>query len=205
MGRPAAAPETARHAACLVTKSSTMSPGGHLVTTLAVCTAGAVATESWPLVLGLAAGGFWIDVDHAVDYVVVEGQRDLRPSAFLRYYLSGRVRRTVLVLHSWELFAALVALAWLTGAPWLLGYVGGAMMHLALDLAFNGEYTPNSLLLFYSFAYRAAHRFDASVLLGVGPPRSVAPGFWRAFFGAAEAEPSVLDSPPGHASARRRG
>ena len=199
------APETARHAACLVTKPSNMSPGGHLVTTLAVCTAGAAATESWPLVLGLAAGGFWIDVDHVVDYVVVERQRDLRPSAFLRYYLSGRVRRTVLLLHSWELFAALVTLAWLSGAPWLLGYVGGALMHLALDLAFNGEYTPNSLLLFYSFTYRAAHRFDASILLGIGPPRSVAPGFWRAFFGAADGEVSVLDSPPDHASARRRG
>jgi hypothetical protein len=182
-----------------------MSPGGHLVTTLAVCAATAAATESWPLVLGLAAGGFCIDVDHAVDYVVVERQRDLRPSTFLRYYLEGRVRRTVLALHSWELFAVLVALAWSTGIPWLLGYVGGGLMHLALDLAFNGEYTPNSIVLFYSFAYRAYHRFDAARLLGTDGPRSVAADFWRAFFGGAEPEPAMLDSPANHASARRRG
>ncbi|HET7342477.1 MAG TPA: hypothetical protein VFL90_13530 [Methylomirabilota bacterium] len=182
-----------------------MSPGGHLVTTLAVCAAAAAATESAPLVLGLAAGGFCIDVDHAVDYVVVERQRDLRPGAFLRYYLEGRVRRTVLALHSWELFTVLVALAWSTANPWLLGYVGGGLMHLALDLAFNGEYTPHSIVLFYSFAYRAYHRFDAGRLLGGDTARSVARDFWRAFFGAAEAAPSVLDSPATHASARRRG
>ena len=175
------------------------------MTTVAVCAASAAATHSWPLVLGLAAGGFWIDVDHAIDYVVVERQRDLRPGAFLRYYLEGRVRRTVLVLHSWELLAALVVLAWTTASPWLLGYVGGALMHLALDLAFNGEFTPRSILAFYSFTYRAAHRFDAQRLLGAGPPRQVASAFWAAFFGGAEPRTAVLDSPADHASARRRG
>jgi hypothetical protein len=180
-----------------------MSPGGHLVTTAAVCAASGAVTESWPLVLGLAAGGFAIDIDHAVDYVFVDRQRDLRPSAFLRYYLTGRVRRTVLALHSWELFAVLVALAWITGNPWLLGYVGGGLMHLALDLTFNGEFTPHSIVLFYSFAYRAAHRFDAARLLG-GEPRPVSEAFWRAFFAGPEPRPSVLDSAD-HASARRRG
>jgi hypothetical protein len=182
-----------------------VSPGGHLVTTLAACAAAALSTESWPLVAGLAAGGFWIDVDHAIDYVVVERRLDLRPAAFLRYYLEGRVRRTVLVLHSYELFAALIALAWTTGNPWLLGYVGGSLMHLALDLAFNGEFTPNSIVLFYSFIYRAAHRFDAAQLLGTGGRRAISTGFWRAFFGATDAPAPVLDSPDGHASARRRG
>ena len=182
-----------------------MSPGGHLVTTVAACAAAAAATESWPLVAGLAAGGFWIDVDHAIDYVVVERQRDLRPGAFLRYYLEGRVRRTVLALHSYELFAVLLALAWTSGCPWLLGYVGGGLMHLALDVAFNGEFTPRSIVAFYSFAYRAAHRFDADYLLGSVAPRQVAAGFWTAFFGGAQARLSMLDSADGHASARRRG
>jgi len=115
------------------------------------------------------------------------------------------VRRTVLVLHSYELFAALIVLAWTTGNPWLLGYLGGALMHLALDLAFNGEFTPRSIVAFYCFTYRAFHRFDAAQLLGSGPPRAVAAGFWRAFFGGAEAPAVMLDSPDRHASARRRG
>ena len=39
-------------------------------------------------------------------------------------------------------------------------------MHLALDLIFNGRLTPRSIVAFYSFAYRAAHRFEAARLLG---------------------------------------
>lgn len=182
-----------------------MSPGGHLVTTVAACAVAATTTESWPLVAGIAAGGFFIDVDHAIDYVAFERQRDLRPASFLHYYVDGRVKLTVLMLHSWELFAALTVLAWITAAPWLVGYLLGSSMHIALDLIFNGRYTPNSIALFYSFLYRAAHGFDAHRLLGTGPERPVTKGFWRAFFGAAEASPGVLDSTANHASARRRG
>jgi hypothetical protein len=181
-----------------------MSPGGHLVTTAMAC-AVAAAQQQWGLMAGLAAGGFLIDVDHAVDYVLVEGGRDLRPGTFLRHYTEGRVRRTVLALHSWELFALLVALAWSNGAPWLVGYVAGGLMHLALDLVFNGRYTPHSIVLFYSFTYRAVYRFDAARLLGESPARPAARGFWHAFFGTTEVSAPVLDSNPGHAGARRRG
>ena len=84
-----------------------MSPGGHLVTTAAACVAAAALTESPMLTAAIAAGGFFIDVDHAIDYVLLEKQRDWTPGAFLRYYLSGKVQRAVLMLHSYELFALL--------------------------------------------------------------------------------------------------
>jgi hypothetical protein len=164
-----------------------MSPGGHLVTTLAAC-AGALALardlpggDALALTAGIAAGGFLIDVDHAVDYVLVERQRDLRPGAFLRYYVEGRVRRTVLVLHSYELFALLIGLGWWLESPALIGYLLGALLHLGLDIVFNGEQTPRSIAAFYSFAYRAAHRFDAGRLLAL-EVRPVPPQFWSAFF-----------------------
>ncbi|HET9490851.1 MAG TPA: hypothetical protein VFR64_13990 [Methylomirabilota bacterium] len=158
-----------------------MSPGGHLVTTVAACAASAALSGSLPLTAGVALGGFLIDVDHAIDYVVVERQRDLRPGTFLRYYMEGRTRRTVLILHSYELFALLIALAWWTQALPLWGYLLGGLMHLGLDLRFNGEATPRSIGAFYSFTYRLAHRFDAGVLLGDREPP--APGtFWRTFF-----------------------
>ena len=163
-----------------------MSPGGHFVTTLAACGIGAAASHNWVLVAGIAAGGFLIDVDHAVDYVVFDRQRNLRPDAFLRYYLNGHMRRTVLILHSWELFALLTATAWVTGWPWLIGWLVGGLMHLVLDLIFNGRLTPHSIVLFYSFAYRAAHRFEAAHLLGTDPRPPVAFRFWRAFFGASD-------------------
>jgi hypothetical protein len=161
--------------------TGTMSPGGHLVTTAAACAASAALFDSVAITLGLAVGGFLIDVDHAFDYVVFDRQRDLRPGAFLRYYLEGRVRRTVLVLHSYEVFALLAVLMWVTDWPWLQGYLLGALMHLALDLTFNGEITPYSIAAFYSFTYRAVHGFDATALLGRRPRRAPA-AFWVAFF-----------------------
>ena len=159
-----------------------VSPGGHLVTTVAACTTAAAITGDGVLTAAIAAGGFLIDVDHAVDYVVFEGQRDLRPGAFLRYYLEGRTRRVVLALHSYELFALLAVAAWWSDAVWLWGYLIGGLMHLALDLIFNGELTPRSILPFYSFVYRLAHRFEMRAMLGdpkiAPPPRQ----FWTAFF-----------------------
>jgi hypothetical protein len=165
-----------------------VSPGGHLVTTLAGCAAAAVAAREAPagdvlaLVAGIAAGGFLIDVDHVIDYVTIERQRDLRPGAFLRYYVEGRYRKTFLLLHSYELFAVLGLVAWHVGHPALWGYLLGALMHLALDITFNGEPTaPKSMAVFYSFAYRLAHRFDAAALLGT-QTRVVTFRFWTAFF-----------------------
>ncbi len=166
-----------------------MSPGGHLVTTLAACAAAAAVTGSLPLTAGVAVGGFLIDVDHAIDYVFVDRQRDLRPSAFLRYYLEGMVQRAVLVLHSYELFAVLAVLAWWLEAPALTGYLLGGLMHLALDVAFNGKLTPYSIWAFYSFAYRARYRFQASALLGPVDVKPMGRPFWSAFFRGAEARP----------------
>ena len=168
------------HNAC--PSKETVSPGGHLVSTLAACAVTAYTTGSAAVTAAVAAGGFLIDVDHAVDYVLFDRQRDLRPRVFLEYYVAGRLRYAVLVLHSYELFALLIVLAWWTQAPLLSGYLIGALMHLALDIAFNGRITPYSIVAFYSFAYRLRHRFDALALLGIAHPRPVSTRFWRAFF-----------------------
>jgi hypothetical protein len=164
-----------------------------LLTTLAACSASLFLSRDLPLgdslalAGGIAAGGFLIDVDHAVDYVLFERQRDLRPSAFLRYYLEGRVSRAVLVLHSYELFALLGLLGWYLDALWLWGYLMGALMHLALDIVFNGELIPRSITAFYSFSYRLAHGFDARALSGVRHRFTTPEHFWSAFFAGSRA------------------
>jgi hypothetical protein len=159
-----------------------MSPGGHLVTTSIACAGVYAATGSVELTAGLAAGGFLIDVDHIFDYVVFERRRDLRPSAFLRYYLEGRVRRVVLPLHSYELLALLATLAWLGNLEWLWGYVLGMCLHLPLDIVFNGKLVPGGLVHFYSFAVRARAGFLAARF---ADPSRLAPleeNFWLSFF-----------------------
>lgn len=159
-----------------------MSPGGHLVTTAVACAASAALTGSPELTAAIAVGGFFIDVDHAVDYVLFEKQRDLRPGVFLRYYLGGQVQKAVLVLHSYELFVLLGLLAWWTDALVLWGYLMGALMHLALDILVNGEHRPRSISAFYSFSYRLAHGFRMRDLLGPLDGHVVPADFWTAFF-----------------------
>jgi hypothetical protein len=159
-----------------------MTPGGHLVTTALACGAVYAATGAAELVPGLVAGGFLIDVDHAVDYVCFEGQRDLRPGAFLRYYLAGRMRRVVLALHSYELWALTALLAWWTASPALWGWTLGVALHLPLDVIFNGKYQPGGMAAFYSLIYRWRHRFDAERLLSRERLGAVPESFTRAFF-----------------------
>ena len=175
-----------------------VSPGGHLLTTVVACATSAFLSRDLPLAdslaltAGIAAGGFLIDVDHAVDYVLFDGQRDLRPSAFLQYYLRGRVKRIVLVLHSYELMVLLGLLAWRLDALALWGYLMGALMHLALDIVFNGDLMPRSIAAFYSFGYRLAHRFDAEAIEGPLDRLRVSDRFWAAFFaGTAPAAPGT--------------
>ncbi len=152
-----------------------MSPGGHLVTTAVAAGVGLAATGSVPFAAGIVVGGFFIDVDHAVDYVIVERRRELTPAAFLRYYTEGRARRAVLALHSYELFLALAVLAWWLDSAWLAGYLAGGV---------------------YSFGFRLAHGFDAETLFG-SEPRIVPVGFWRSFFSGASPRAGGRPAPRG--------
>ena len=139
-------------------------------------------TGSVELVAGLAAGGFLIDVDPVVDYMLFERQRDLRPASFLRYYLGGRVERVVLVLHSYELLALLAALAWFSQVAWLWGWVFGMLLHLPLDIIFNGKFASGGLLHFYSFIVRARAGFRAARFTDRRVKPVPADEFWTPFF-----------------------
>ena len=159
-----------------------MSPGGHLVTTGLLCGAVHALTGSAALTAGVALGGFLIDVDHAIDYVVLESRRDLRPVAFLRHFTEQRHTRVLLALHSYELLALLALLAWWSGSAWIWGYVVGMSLHLPLDVLFNSQRVGLNLAPFYSFAYRARRGFRSDALLGITGPRPEPGGFWRGFF-----------------------
>jgi hypothetical protein len=169
-----------------------MSPGGHLVTTVLACGAVYGVTGSSPLTAGLAAGGFFIDIDHVLDYVLFERRFRFSPRAFLRHYLEGRTRRLVLILHSWELMGLLTLTALMTGSVWLWGYVLGMALHLPLDVKFNGRLTNQSLVPFYSFVYRWRRGFLRERLIEQKPLARLHEGFWMIFFrGARLRNPQV--------------
>ena len=68
-------------------------------------------------------------------------------------------------------------------------------MHLALDIAFNGQLTPRSIWAFYSFTYRARHRFAAPALFGDARVQPTSSRFWKDFFRGTRLEREA-DSPP---------
>ena len=143
-----------------------MMPGGHLATSLALSSVTYYMTGSAEAAAGSFTGGFLIDVDHYLDYIVFEKQwRRPGPVSFLRYYFMNRPRKLVLPLHSAELmtvlFAVIVAHPW----PMLVGYWVGAAMHLMFDVLVNGEHALKRAVCFYVFSYRAYHRFAADNLI----------------------------------------
>jgi len=150
-----------------------MMPGGHLATSLALSTATYYVTGSAEAAAGSFAGGFLIDVDHYLDYIVFEKQwRRPDPVSFLRYYFTNRPRTLVLPLHSAELMTVLFAVILAHPWPLLVGYWVGAAMHLIFDVLVNGEHALKRAVCFYIFSYRVYHRFSADDLIqdaAVGP------------------------------------
>lgn len=142
-----------------------MSPTGHFVTTASVCALSHALGGSGELTLGLFLGGFLIDVDHYFDYLVFEQQTSLNPLQFLNYYLEVKLKRAILILHSYELMALLWLIAAFTHKRVLIGYLLGATMHLALDIYFNGQHVLRQPFRFYSFFYRQSKGFLASQML----------------------------------------
>lgn len=144
-----------------------------------------------------------------VDYVLFERQRDLRPGSFLRYYLDGKVQRVVLVLHSYELLALLAAVAWFTNVAWLWGWVFGMLLHLPLDIVFNGKFASGGLVHFYSFIVRARAGFRADRFTDRPRRPMSGEGFWAAFFKGgqladdASSDPSRRPETPASEPARR--
>jgi len=162
-----------------------MMPGGHLATSVGLAAVGYAATGSVELAAGCFTGGFLIDVDHYLDYLVFEGPwRHPDPASFLRYYFTDQPKRVVLPLHSVELMTLLALAAYLWPLKFLVGYLLGAAMHLVCDIAVNGDYVIRNRYLFYVFTYRASVGFLTCNLLDSLPLK---PGTgskpFREFFG----------------------
>ena len=141
-------------------------PGGHLATALTLGVTAYYTTGSMEVSAGAFAGGFLIDVDHYLDYLLFEKQwRRPSPVSFLQYYFTNRPKKLVLPLHSAELMTLLLAVILVHPWPMLVGYWVGAAMHLVFDVLVNGEYGLKRPIGFYVFSYRAMHGFAAENLL----------------------------------------
>jgi hypothetical protein len=160
-----------------------MMPGGHLATSVALGGVAYAVSGSVEAAAGCFAGGFLIDVDHYLDYLVFEKQwARPGPLSFLRYYFSYCPQKLVLPLHSFELMTVLAVVNLLYPIPILIGYWFGAAMHLVFDILVNGDHALKRPFLFYFFTYRARQKFAARHLLDVIVPAEAGRSPIRDFF-----------------------
>jgi hypothetical protein len=145
-----------------------MMPGGHLASSIALSGVVYASSGSMAAASGCIAGGFLIDIDHYLDYLLFEKQwRRPGPISFLRYYFGNCPKKVVLPLHSAELMALLFLVILRYPWPLLVGYWFGALMHLFFDVLVNGDHALKEPIPFYVFTYRAVHRFATEKLLDV--------------------------------------
>jgi hypothetical protein len=160
-----------------------MMPGGHLATSAALAGVAYAVSGSLPVAAGCFAGGFLIDVDHYLDYLVFEKQwRRPGPLNFLRYYFGYCPQKLVLPLHSFELMTVLAVINLLYPTRLLVGYWFGAAMHLVCDILVNGDHALKRPVLFYFFGYRISQKFAAKDLLDVIVPAEAGKRPIREFF-----------------------
>jgi len=117
--------------------------------------------------LGIIAGlvgGFFIDLDHVLEYFLVYG-----PHFNIVYFFEGRQflssNQIHLWFHGWEYIPVILLAAWLlrrqkTVSIFLSAMILGASLHLATDCLIN-QYPPRN----YSLFYRYSQNFSASKIL----------------------------------------
>lgn len=120
-------------------------PRYHLLASVTVAQVLAFGRPSRPRWLASLAGGFFVDVDHLVDYAI----RRLWPSR----------RILVLPIHCWEIAAGLTILALIRRRSWLTTLVVSFAVHLLIDQLSSSTANP----LRYSIGYRLYRGFDAGL------------------------------------------
>ena len=114
-------------------------------------------SRSVPEAASCFLSGVLIDLDHVVDFHLFSGERFSLVNFFSWCYES-RWRKVTLILHSYELFGILCAVAYYLDSAVLQGIIWGAGLHLLLDQLAN----PRTYRLspwFYLLGYRMAMGF----------------------------------------------
>ncbi|MCX6795261.1 MAG: hypothetical protein NT165_00820 [Candidatus Falkowbacteria bacterium] len=113
-------------------------------------------------------GGFFIDVDHIIEYLIVFHRFTLQGFFYGWQFLwSGK---SYLIFHAWEYLPILLLLAYFLRhyrkvAIFIAILAGAGAVHLVTDCFIN-QYPAE----FYSINYRLAHNFSAEELV---PPKNL--------------------------------
>jgi hypothetical protein len=113
-------------------------------------------TRSPSLSVANFLAGIFLDLDHVPEYFI-KNRLTKSPSSFFTEEMHLDSKKTVLLLHGFDIITLCFGLLYLSGLhalSWAL-YVG-ALQHLLLDFIYNPIKTPWAFFL----AYRIRHHFD---------------------------------------------
>ncbi|MBI1862795.1 hypothetical protein HYS00_01605 [Candidatus Microgenomates bacterium] len=113
--------------------------------------------------LGALLGGFFVDVDHLIDYVFAFGLHfDL--GNFLSGVMFDKLQKIYVFFHAWEWVILLGIIAVHVKKPairyFLMALMLGLLSHLIYDTIYNHIY-----FFGYSIIYRIMHNFDMSAIV----------------------------------------
>lgn len=109
------------------------------------------------------AGGFFIDLDHLIDYLLAFGF-NFQLDYFLGSYQLFKTGKIFIFFHGWEYVLILTFIAFIlknkTAKSITLALALGALFHLSVDSLLN-----NMPIKSYSIIYRAKNNFDIKPLV----------------------------------------
>jgi hypothetical protein len=116
--------------------------------------------KSWGLTIASFISGIFIDLDHFIDYLILEGVH-FNVNDFFNFIYEERNNKIIFIFHGWEWSIVLVTAAWTTDwNPWVTGVLIGYGHHMFLDAFFNTNWP----LLGYSFLWRWKKNFIAEMI-----------------------------------------
>lgn len=110
--------------------------------------------------IGAFLGGFFIDVDHLIDYYIAFGTRLHLPTFFKGTHFKKN-NKVFVLLHGWEYVLVLLVISLFVNNSqlfvFLLSLALGTFVHLVVDASTN-----NVKIKGYSILYRIKHNFKNS-------------------------------------------
>jgi len=119
--------------------------------------------KKWVAIVGGVLGGFFIDVDHFIDYFLILGWQ-FRFDYFLNGWAFAKSDHVYIFFHSWELVLLLLAIFLIlkkgVAKTFILALTLGMCVHLFTDYAINKA--PTSI---YFITHRAKNNFEIERLV----------------------------------------
>ena len=133
-----------------------MGIAGHIVTSAAVFGTTLALTGSFGFAIGASLGSLLWDIDHLLDYWILDHQHNLNPLLFIRHFTETDrfPARRLLLLHSHEVILALIVLASVSRRQLPLALAIGGFIHIVSDIAPDGFSHVGNSVKRYALLYR---------------------------------------------------